>query len=161
MNVIERLGAWAVMRVREMGRIYPELTAKPDYLHEVTETEERRFLETIEGGLRRLEEIFASGTRTIAGDEAFRLYDTFGFPIDLTQIIAGERGVTVDLAGFEQASHTATSTSVEEPSCRPPFPTNAIAASAPATVTQIAAPTSQRMRRTATATGQSVDRGIT
>ena len=89
--------------VREMGDIYPELTAKAGYIHEVTETEERRFLETIEGGLRRLEEIFASGTRTIAGDEAFRLYDTFGFPIDLTQIIAGERGVAVDLAGFEQA----------------------------------------------------------
>jgi alanyl-tRNA synthetase len=89
--------------VREMGPIYPELVARAGHIHEVTETEERRFLETIEGGLRRLEEIFASGTATIAGDEAFRLYDTFGFPIDLTQIIAGERGVTVDLAGFEQA----------------------------------------------------------
>jgi alanyl-tRNA synthetase len=89
--------------VREMGAVYPELTAKAGYLHEVTETEERRFLETIEGGLRRLEEIFAGGTTTIAGDEAFRLYDTFGFPIDLTQIIAGERGVSVDLGGFERA----------------------------------------------------------
>jgi alanyl-tRNA synthetase len=89
--------------VREMGAIYPELTVKAGYIHEVTETEERRFLETIEGGLRRLEEIFAGGTRPIAGDEAFRLYDTFGFPIDLTQIIAGERGVEVDLAGFERA----------------------------------------------------------
>jgi alanyl-tRNA synthetase len=89
--------------VREMGQIYPELAAKAGYIHEVTETEERRFLETIEGGLRRLEEIFAGGAQTIGGEEAFRLYDTFGFPIDLTQIIAGERGVTVDLAGFEQA----------------------------------------------------------
>jgi alanyl-tRNA synthetase len=89
--------------VREMSAIYPELAVKAGYIHEVTETEERRFLETIEGGLRRLEEIFAGGTRTIAGDEAFRLYDTFGFPIDLTQIIAGERGVEVDLAGFERA----------------------------------------------------------
>jgi alanyl-tRNA synthetase len=89
--------------VQDMGGIYPELAAKAGYIHEVTETEERRFLETIEGGLRRLEEIFASGTTTIAGDDAFRLYDTFGFPIDLTQIIAGERGVSVDLAGFEQA----------------------------------------------------------
>ncbi len=89
--------------VREMGDIYPELRAKAGYLHEVTETEERRFLETIEGGLRRLEEIFATGSRTIGGDEAFRLYDTFGFPIDLTQIIAGERGIEVDLRGFERA----------------------------------------------------------
>jgi alanyl-tRNA synthetase len=89
--------------VRQMGDVYPELTAKAGYIHEVTETEERRFLETIEGGLSRLEEIFASGVTTISGEEAFRLYDTFGFPIDLTQIIAGERGVGVELAGFERA----------------------------------------------------------
>ena len=89
--------------VREMGDVYPELTAKAAFIHEVTENEEHRFLETIEGGLRRLEEIFASGQRTIPGEDAFKLYDTFGFPIDLTQIIAGERGVDVDLAGFEAA----------------------------------------------------------
>ncbi|MGH7579686.1 MAG: alanine--tRNA ligase, partial [Gemmatimonadales bacterium] len=89
--------------VQGMGDVYPELAAKAGFIHEVTETEERRFLETIEGGLRRLDEIFASGAGTIAGDEAFKLYDTFGFPIDLTQIIAGERGVAVDLAGFERA----------------------------------------------------------
>ena len=89
--------------VRQMGDVYPELTAKAGFIHEVTETEERRFLETIEGGLRRLEEIFASGATTISGEDAFKLYDTFGFPIDLTQIIAGERGVGVELAGFERA----------------------------------------------------------
>jgi alanyl-tRNA synthetase len=89
--------------VRAMGDVYPELTAKAGYIHEVTETEERRFLETIEGGLARLEEIFASGARTISGEDAFKLYDTYGFPIDLTQIIAGERGVGVELPGFERA----------------------------------------------------------
>jgi alanyl-tRNA synthetase len=89
--------------VATMGDVYPELTAKGSYIREVTETEEHRFLETIDGGLRRLEEIFASGAREIAGDEAFKLYDTFGFPIDLTQIIAQERGVTVETAGFERA----------------------------------------------------------
>jgi alanyl-tRNA synthetase len=89
--------------VRQMGEIYPELTAKAGFIHEVTETEERRFLETIEGGLARLEEIFASGATTISGEDAFKLYDTYGFPIDLTQIIAGERGVGVELAGFERA----------------------------------------------------------
>ncbi len=89
--------------VGQMGEFYPELTAKAGFIHEVTETEERRFLETIEGGLGRLEEIFASGARTISGEDAFKLYDTFGFPIDLTQIIAGERGVGVELAGFERA----------------------------------------------------------
>jgi alanyl-tRNA synthetase len=89
--------------VREMGTIYPELRARAEYIHEVTETEESRFLETIEGGLRRLDEIFASGAAAISGAEAFKLYDTFGFPIDLTQIIASERGVEVDLEGFERS----------------------------------------------------------
>jgi alanyl-tRNA synthetase len=89
--------------VGQMGSAYPELTARAAYIREITETEEHRFLETIEGGLGRLEEIFASGTRTIPGEEAFRLYDTFGFPIDLTAIIAEERGVAVDVAGFDRA----------------------------------------------------------
>jgi len=89
--------------VSEMGAVYPELTAKAGFIRETTEAEERRFLETIAGGLERLEEIFASGTQTIPGDEAFKLYDTFGFPIDLTQIIAEERGVTVDVPGFDRA----------------------------------------------------------
>src|SRR6185295_18809503 len=89
--------------VAQMGGIYPELAARAGYIREVTETEEHRFLETIEGGLRRLEEIFASGARVIPGDEAFKLYDTFSFPIDLTAIIAEERGVSIDAAGFERA----------------------------------------------------------
>ncbi len=89
--------------VAELGDVYSELREKAEYLREVTETEEHRFLETIEGGLRRLEEIFASGAREIAGAEAFKLYDTFGFPIDLTAIIAEERGVSVDTAEFERA----------------------------------------------------------
>ncbi len=89
--------------VSELGDVYPELRAKASYIREVTQTEEERFLATIEGGLGRLEEIFAQGETLISGEDAFRLYDTFGFPIDLTQIIANERGVGVDLAGFEQS----------------------------------------------------------
>jgi len=89
--------------VAELGDVYPLLREKAAYIRDVTRNEEERFLETIEGGLRRLDEIFAAGARTIPGDEAFRLYDTFGFPIDLTEIIAGERGLTVDIAGFETA----------------------------------------------------------
>jgi len=89
--------------VEQLGGVYPGLVAKAGDICEVTEAEERRFLETIDGGLGRLEEIFTSGVRTISGQEAFKLYDTFGFPIDLTQIIAGERGVEVDLEGFERA----------------------------------------------------------
>ena len=89
--------------IRELGGVYPELHAKATYVHQTAEAEERRFLETIEGGLKRLDEIFASGATIIPGDDAFKLYDTYGFPIDLTQIIAGERGVTVDIGGFERA----------------------------------------------------------
>ncbi len=89
--------------VREMGAIYPELVGQAGYLHDTTRAEEERFLETIDGGLKRLDEIFATGAETIAGEEAFKLYDTYGFPIDLTEIIAGERGVRVDLPGFERA----------------------------------------------------------
>jgi alanyl-tRNA synthetase len=89
--------------VREMGDAYPEIRAKAGYVADVTRQEEERFLETIEGGLKRLEELVASGATTITGAEAFKLYDTYGFPIDLTEIIAGERGLTVDLAGFEVA----------------------------------------------------------
>jgi alanyl-tRNA synthetase len=86
-----------------LGSVYPEIAAKADFIHTVTAQEEVRFLETIEGGLKRLDELFASGAGAITGDEAFRLYDTFGFPIDLTQLIAAERSVTVDLEGFERA----------------------------------------------------------
>jgi alanyl-tRNA synthetase len=91
------------MVVDRMGGTYPELAAKREYILDLSETEERRFLETIEGGLRRLDELFASGAAVIPGEEAFKLYDTFGFPIDLTQLIARERGVGVDLAGFDTA----------------------------------------------------------
>ncbi|HET8763370.1 MAG TPA: alanine--tRNA ligase, partial [Gemmatimonadales bacterium] len=89
--------------VRQMGDVYPELRAKASFIADVTRNEEERFLETIEGGLARLDELLGSGIRTIAGEDAFRLYDTFGFPIDLTQLLARERGVDVDVAGFERA----------------------------------------------------------
>jgi len=88
---------------REMGEAFPELRAKAQYIADVTRQEEERFLVTIDGGFKRLEEIFAAGAKTIPGEEAFKLYDTFGFPIDLTQIIAAERGKGVDIAGFERA----------------------------------------------------------
>ncbi|MGE0555884.1 MAG: alanine--tRNA ligase [Gemmatimonadales bacterium] len=97
------LAPLAAVVVREMGGIYPELTAKADLIGSVTTQEETRFLETIEGGLGRLDEIVSSGTKAISGEDAFRLYDTFGFPIDLTQLIARERNVAVDLEGFEEA----------------------------------------------------------
>src|SRR5436853_1298247 len=83
-----------------LGSVYPELVQKRSHLESVTRAEEERFFDTIEGGLERLEQL--QGAKTISGAEAFKLYDTFGFPIDLTQLIAGERGQTVDVAGFER-----------------------------------------------------------
>ncbi|MDP3910391.1 MAG: alanine--tRNA ligase [Gemmatimonadales bacterium] len=84
-----------------MGPVYPELPQKAAHIERVTRAEEERFLETIEGGLARLGQL--ANQSAISGEEAFQLYDTFGFPIDLTQMIAGERTQAVDVAGFEQA----------------------------------------------------------
>jgi alanyl-tRNA synthetase len=84
-----------------MGPVYPDLAQKEPHLERVTRAEEERFLETIEGGLGRLDELKGAGA--ISGDDAFKLYDTYGFPLDLTQLIAGERGQTVDTEGFERA----------------------------------------------------------
>ena len=87
--------------VDQMRGVYPELEAKRAHIARVTRAEEERFLETIEGGLHRLDEL--QGAPGISGDEAFKLYDTYGFPLDLTQLIAAERGQTVDAEGFERA----------------------------------------------------------
>jgi len=84
-----------------MGEVYPELPSKESHIERVTRAEEERFLETIEGGLSRLEEL--KGAKSISGEDAFKLYDTYGFPLDLTQMIAGERGQSIDVAGFESA----------------------------------------------------------
>src|SRR5437016_2813669 len=83
-----------------MGSVYPELVEKRTHVESVTRAEEERFFDTIEGGLERLEQL--RDAKQISGAEAFKLYDTYGFPIDLTQLIAGERGQTVDVAGFER-----------------------------------------------------------
>jgi alanyl-tRNA synthetase len=84
-----------------MGDVYPELVSKEQHIERVTRAEEERFLETIEGGLTRMEEL--RHQPVISGDDAFKLYDTYGFPLDLTQMIAAEHGHTVDVEGFEQA----------------------------------------------------------
>src|SRR2546422_2799157 len=84
-----------------MGDVYPEIVSKEPHLERVTRAEEERFLETIEGGLSRMEEL--RHQPVISGEDAFKLYDTYGFPLDLTQMIAAEHGHTVDVEGFEQA----------------------------------------------------------
>ena len=89
--------------VEQMGGMFPELAEKASHIEDVTRAEEERFLETIEGGLGRMDRITTGAAGTVAGDEAFKLYDTYGFPIDLTQVIAAERGWKVDVVGFEKA----------------------------------------------------------
>jgi alanyl-tRNA synthetase len=84
-----------------MRDVYPELLSKEPHIERVTRAEEERFLETIEGGLSRMEEL--RHQPVISGDDAFKLYDTYGFPLDLTQMIATEHGHAVDVEGFEQA----------------------------------------------------------
>jgi alanyl-tRNA synthetase len=87
-----------------MGSTYPELVQRREHLLRTTRAEEERFLTTIEAGLARFEEIAPAGrTGVISGEEAFKLYDTFGFPLDLTELMARERGYTVDAAGFERS----------------------------------------------------------
>ena len=83
--------------VKVMGPHYPDLERQKSHLADVTRSEEERFLETIVGGLERLAQL-----NSVSAAEAFKLYDTYGFPIDLTQIVAGERGLAVDVAGFEK-----------------------------------------------------------
>jgi alanyl-tRNA synthetase len=89
--------------IEQLGEVYPELVKSAKTIHDYTLAEERSFLATIEGGLGRMSELLAAGATVIPGDEAFKLYDTYGFPIDLTVIIAEENGASVDLAGFEAA----------------------------------------------------------
>jgi len=84
-----------------MGDVYPELVSKEQHIERVTRAEEERFLETIDGGLERMEEL--RHQPVISGEDAFKLYDTYGFPLDLTQMIAAEHGHAVDVEGFEQA----------------------------------------------------------
>jgi alanyl-tRNA synthetase len=89
--------------VEEMGAAYPELAAKQSFVEDALRTEEHRFGETLEHGMRLFDEVAAKSGKMISGVDAFRLYDTYGFPVDLTADIARERGLDVDMAGFEQA----------------------------------------------------------
>ena len=90
--------------VEVMGEAYPELARQQDEVAAVLEREERRFGETLDQGMKLLEGAIADlDQRVIPGDVAFRLYDTFGFPVDLTRDIARERDLVVDEEGFERA----------------------------------------------------------
>jgi len=95
----------AVAVTREFSPAYPELGKSASYIDTVALHEEKRFLETLDAGLRMVEEEFArigkTGGKVFAGSVAFKLYDTFGFPVDLTADLCRERGVTLDTEGFE------------------------------------------------------------
>jgi len=96
-----------------MGDAYPELESRRDHLLKTTRAEENRFLSTIEGGLDRFDELAPpleggadapdEEAPVIPGDEVFKLYDTYGFPLDLTRLMAEERGYRVDREGFREA----------------------------------------------------------
>ena len=87
-----------------MGEAYPELRKLKDHVARVLEKEEQRFAETLEQGMRILEDHIAQMQgETISGEVVFKLYDTFGFPVDLTADVAREKGLQIDEAGFEQA----------------------------------------------------------
>ncbi|MEO6065360.1 MAG: alanine--tRNA ligase [Lysobacterales bacterium] len=88
--------------VETRGAAYPELALQQTHVERVLAAEESRFAETLDQGMRMLDGLIAEHGN-IAGDAVFKLYDTYGFPVDLTADIARERGVTVDLDGFERA----------------------------------------------------------
>ena len=89
--------------VEEMGEAYPELAAKQSFVEDALRTEEQRFGETLEHGMRVFDDVAGKSGTTIPGADAFRLYDTYGFPVDLTADIARERGLEVDMDGFDKA----------------------------------------------------------
>ncbi|KRG38683.1 alanine--tRNA ligase [Stenotrophomonas pictorum JCM 9942] len=88
--------------VEQMGEAYPELPAQADTVVRALQAEEERFAETLDSGMKIFDDLAAKVTDgVIPGVDAFRLYDTYGFPVDLTADIARERGMTVDMEGFE------------------------------------------------------------
>ncbi|MCM1152794.1 MAG: alanine--tRNA ligase [Muribaculum sp.] len=92
--------------VEEMGDAYPELAAQKDLIKKVIKEEEDSFLRTLDNGIRLLNSVVEktrkNGKSEISGEEAFQLYDTYGFPLDLTELILREQGMTLDHKGFEQ-----------------------------------------------------------
>jgi alanyl-tRNA synthetase len=112
--------------IATMSDVYPELETRQQHILNTTRVEEQSFLDTIEGGLSRFEQLAPVQTAdggvdirgTISGEDAFRLYDTFGFPIDLTELMARERGYVVDIAGFDAALDAQRKRSQEERKAR-------------------------------------------
>ena len=88
--------------VNSMGEVFPELNRDPKRVVEIVRDEEASFGRTLDRGIKMFED-FAEGSQVISGADAFQLYDTYGFPLDLTELMASERGLTVDVAGYHAA----------------------------------------------------------
>jgi alanyl-tRNA synthetase len=86
---------------KQFENVFPELQQQLDFVSKVVKEEEEGFLRTLEKGLKRIDEIISNVTAIIKGSDAFELYDTYGFPIDLTRLIASENNLQVDEAGFD------------------------------------------------------------
>ena len=91
--------------IRAMGHAYGELQERQELILRVLEAEERRFLQTLQGGLELLDQLVerARGQGRLAGEDVFRLYDTFGFPVELTREVAREHGLELDEEGFRRS----------------------------------------------------------
>jgi alanyl-tRNA synthetase len=87
--------------IDRMGHVYPELVQRRDFIRKVVSLEEEKFSETLNTGLELIEQITAGKDSEISGKDVFRLYDTYGFPVELTQEVAAGKGLRVDLEGFE------------------------------------------------------------
>ncbi|HEY83430.1 MAG TPA: alanine--tRNA ligase [Dehalococcoidia bacterium] len=100
------LAEMAKTTIEHMGHVYPEIVQRRDFITKLIELEEARFSGTLSAGLELLDDILAElasrGEKEISGKQAFKLYDTYGFPVELTKEIARGRGFSVDLAGFEE-----------------------------------------------------------
>ena len=99
----EPLAAGVASVVAAMGEAYPELRESQDLIRRTVQEEADRFLRTLDQGMERFESLVAKHPEVLPGEEVFKLHDTYGFPLDLTRELAAERGLEVDLPGFEAA----------------------------------------------------------
>ncbi len=99
------LSTVAEAAIKKMGHVYPELNQRHDFIKKVIEMEESRFEETLTAGLQIIDDMLSltaiKKSKVISGADAFKLYDTYGFPVELTREIVSKQGVSVDMPGFE------------------------------------------------------------
>lgn len=95
------LHALVPVLAKQFEQVFPELHQQQDFVSKVVKEEEEAFLRTLDKGLKKMEDLIDQADKTIDGKSAFELYDTFGFPLDLTRLIAGEHKLQVDEQGFE------------------------------------------------------------